>query len=127
MLEIIDSPGGAAKIAEMLAQAGKNGPKSAPFSEGITNALGYEHLTANDTKGAIEIMKLNVMGYPDSPNVYDSLSDAYLADGQKELAKMNAQKALDLLASDKADPEARRQAIKESAEQKLKQLAEKQP
>jgi dienelactone hydrolase len=127
ILDIIDSPGGAAKISEMLAQAGQNGSKSVPFSEAITNVLGYEHLTANDTKGAIEIMKLNVMGYPDSPNVYDSLSDAYLADGQKELAKVNAQKALDLLATDKTDPEPRRQGIKESAEQKLKQLAEKQP
>lgn len=71
-------------------------------------------------------MKLNAAAYPDSPNVYDSLSDAYLADGQKELAKENAQKALDLLVSDTKDPEARRKAIKESAEQKLKQLAEKQ-
>jgi dienelactone hydrolase len=127
ILDIIDSSGGASKVAEILASARQNGSTSVPFSEGITNALGYEHLTANDTKGAIEIMKLNVMAYPDSPNVYDSLSDAYLADGQKELAKVNAQKALDLLATDKTGPEPRRQAIKESAEQKLKQLTEKQP
>jgi dienelactone hydrolase len=127
ILEIIDSPGGASKVAEILASSRQNGSNSVPFSEGITNVLGYEHLTANDTKGAIEIMKLNVMGYPDSPNVYDSLSDAYLADGQKELAKVNAQKALELLPTDKTDPEPRRQGIKESAEQKLKQLSEKQP
>ncbi|HUE54949.1 MAG TPA: alpha/beta fold hydrolase [Candidatus Udaeobacter sp.] len=127
ILEIIDSPGGAGKVAEILASSRQNGSNSVPFSEGITNVLGYEHLTASDTKGAIEIMKLNVMGYPDSPNVYDSLADAYLADGQKGLAKVNAQKALELLATDKTDPEARRQGIKESAEQKLKQLSEKQP
>lgn len=127
ILEIIDSPGGAGKVAEILASSRQNGSNSVPFSEGITNVLGYEHLTASDTKGAIEIMKLNVMGYPDSPNVYDSLADAYLADGQKELAKVNAQKALELLATDKTDPEARRKGIKESAEQKLKQLSEKQP
>jgi dienelactone hydrolase len=127
ILEIIDSPGGASKVAEILANSRQNGSNSVPFSEGITNVLGYEHLIASDTKGAIEIMKLNVMGYPDSPNVYDSLSDAYLADGQKELAKVNAQKALELLATDKTDPEPRRQGIKESAEQKLKQLSEKQP
>jgi hypothetical protein len=70
-------------------------------------------------------MKLNALGYPDSPNVYDSLSDAYLADGQKDLAKENALKAVDLLASDTNDPEARRQGIRENAEQKLKQLGEK--
>jgi dienelactone hydrolase len=125
ILEIIDSPGGASKVAEILANARQNGSMIPPFSEVITNVLGYEHLAANDTKGAIEIMKLNALGYPNSPNVYDSLSDAYLADGQKDLARENAQKAINLLASDKKDPEARRQGIRESAEQKLKQLAEK--
>jgi hypothetical protein len=35
-------------------------------------------------------MKLNVAAYPDSPNVYDSLSDAYLAGGEKELARQHA-------------------------------------
>jgi len=65
---------------------------------------------------------LNVMAYPNSPNVYDSLSDGYVADGQKELALENAKKALALLASDTTDDEARRKAIQESAEGKLKQL-----
>ena len=41
---------------------------------------------------------------PNSPNVYDSLADAYLAGGQKDLARHNAQKALDLLPSDTSDP-----------------------
>lgn len=68
-------------------------------------------------------MKLNVTAYPNSPNVYDSLSDAYLADGQKDLALQNAKKALELLANDTTDPEERRKAIRDSAEQKVKQLA----
>jgi Tfp pilus assembly protein PilF len=86
------------------------------------NRLGYEHLQTSDNKGAVELMKLNVIAYPNSPNVYDSLSDVYLADGQKELARQNAKKALELLASDTTDPESRRKAIKDNAEQKLKQL-----
>jgi len=53
-----------------------------------------------DTKGAVEIMKLNTLAYPDSPNSYDSLSDAYLADGQKDLALQNAKRALELLAKE---------------------------
>jgi dienelactone hydrolase len=126
IFEMIEEPGGITKVAAMLADARKKDPKATLFSEGVVNALGYEHLTANDPKGAIEIMKLNAAAYPNSPNVYDSLSDAYLADGQHELAKQNAQKALELLSTDKTDPEPRRQAIKDSAEQKLKQLAEKQ-
>jgi hypothetical protein len=67
-------------------------------------------------------MKLNVTAFPDSPNTYDSLADAYVADGQKDLARQNAQKALDLLSSDTSDPPERRDLIKQSAEQKLKQL-----
>jgi hypothetical protein len=71
-------------------------------------------------------MKLNTTAYPDSPNAFDSLSDAYLADGQKDLARSNAKRALDLLARDTVDNEQRRKEIKQSAEEKLKQLGEDQ-
>ena len=76
-----------------------------------------------DNKGAVEILKLNVAANPNSPNAYDSLSDAYLADGQKEAARENAQKALDLLAADSFCRRRQRKAIQDSAEGKLKQLA----
>ena len=122
VLDMIDQPGGAAKVAERLAAARRSDSKATLFPEAIVNILGYEHLQAGETKDAIEIMKLNAMAYPDSANVYDSLADAYLADGQKELARQNASKALELLASDTVDPPARRDGIRASAEQKLKQL-----
>jgi len=125
VLELIDRPGGVAKAAQMLAEACQRDPQTTLFSEAIVNGIGYEHLQSGDAKGAIEILKLNASAYPNSPNVYDSLSDAYLADGQNDLAKENAQKALDLLASDTADSGQRRNLIKESAEQKLKQLGGK--
>jgi hypothetical protein len=70
----------------------------------------------------LDILKLNAEAFPDSANVYDSVSDAYLANGEKDLARENAKKALELLASDTKIPEARRNAIRASAEQKLKQL-----
>jgi dienelactone hydrolase len=122
ILEEIDSPGGASAVAKKLAEARQRDPKASLFSEAIVNLLGYEHLQSGDTKGAVEILKLNAVAYPKSPNVYDSLSDAYLANGQKDLARENAQKALELLKSDTTDPEAQRKAIQESAETKLKQL-----
>ena len=56
-------------------------------------------MQAGDSKGAVEILKLNAMAYPTSPNVYDSLSDAYLADGQKDLALREAKRAVELLAT----------------------------
>ena len=52
----------------------------------------------------------------------DSLSVRYVADGQKGPARENAKKALALLPSDTTDDPARRKAIQESAETKLKQL-----
>lgn len=123
-LELLDHQGGPAKAAQKYDALRKSDPKASLFSEAVMNRIGYEHLQAGDTKGAVDIMKLNVMAYPKSPNVYDSLSDAYLADGQKVLAKQNAQKALELLASDTTDPADRRKGIRESAETKLKQLGE---
>jgi tetratricopeptide (TPR) repeat protein len=121
-LNLLDEPGGAAKVMERLNEARRKDPQANLFNEGLANVMGYEHLQAGDTQGAIEIFKLNVVAYPNSPNVYDSLSDGYVADGQKDLARENAKKALALLSRDTTDDEARRKAIQESAEGKLKQL-----
>jgi tetratricopeptide (TPR) repeat protein len=121
-LEQIDRPGGASEVISGLAKAREHDPRAVLFSEVSVNQLGYEHLQLGDTKGAVEIMKLNTAAYPDSPNAYDSLADAYLADGQKVLALQIAKRALQLLAKDRTDPEVRRNAIRDSAERKLKQL-----
>jgi hypothetical protein len=72
----------------------------------------------------VEVLKLNVMGYP---NVYDSVSDAYLADRQKDLALQNAKRAVELLANYTVDGEQRRNDIRESAEQKIKQVSPANP
>ena len=127
ILALIDAPDGAAKAAQKLSEARQRDPKAVLFPETNVNLMGYEHLQSGDTKGALEIMKLNAAAYPDSPNVYDSLADAYLANGQDDLARENAQKALDHLASDTSDPQPRRDAIRASAEQKLKQLGNAKP
>lgn len=123
-LNLIDQPGGTAKVAQKLEDARQRDPRATLFAEALVNVLGYEHLQSGDTQAAIEILKLNAMAYPDSPNVYDSLSDAYLAAGQKDAARQNAKKALQLLPSDKADTEQQRKDIKASAEHKLHQLGD---
>ena len=124
MVAQLEEPGGTSKLAQKLAEARRTDPKAVLFSENLVNFIGYGHLQAGDVKGAVEIFKLNVTSFPGSPNVYDSLSDAYLADGQKDLARQNAKKAIELLASDTVDPEDRRNGIRDSAQQKLKQLGE---
>jgi len=123
ILEALDQPGGAAKVEKKLADARQNDPQATLFSEQIVNFVGYEHLQAGDTKGAIAIFKLNTVAYPNSPNTYDSLADGYLEDGQKDLALQNAKRALELLAADTADDNDRREAIRKSSEQKVKQLS----
>ena len=122
VLDMIDQPGGAAKVQAQLEQARQRDPKATLFDEASVNLMGYEHLQAGDVKGAIEILKLNAYAYPNSPNVYDSLGDVYLADGQGDLARQNSRKALALLSSDTTDDQQRKNAIKASAEAKLGQL-----
>ena len=127
IVDEIDKPGGVETVAQKLAEARRRDPKAVIFPETIVNQMGYDHLQAGDAKNAVEIMKLNVSAFPESPNAYDSLSDVYLADGQKELARQNAKKALELLANDTTDPEDRRNGIRDNAQMKLKQLGETQP
>ena len=121
-LELIDQPGGASQVEKTLARARTRDPHAILFPEFIVNLIGYEHVQLGDTVGAIEILKLNAAAYPTSPNAYDSLSDAYLAAGQKDLALTNAKKALELIADDKSDTEQRRNGIRDNAAQKVKQL-----
>jgi dienelactone hydrolase len=123
-VNVIDQPGGAATMMQKLNDARKKDPNAVLFREDMVNFLGYDHAQSGDVKGAIEIMKLNVAAFPNSPNVYDSLSDVYLADGQKDLARENAKKALELLATDTTDPEQFRDGLRKNAEQKLKQLGD---
>jgi len=123
-LDSLDQPGAAANSAQLYAAASGKNPNGPVVSELVLNRLGYDHLQDGDKKGAIAILKLNASLYPNSPNVYDSLGDAYLADGQNDLARQNAQKAIELLAHDTTDPEDRRKGIRDSAEQKLKLLSQ---
>jgi len=64
--------------------------------ERIFNEEGYELLKKNREKEAIEVFKLNVALFPDSFNVYDSLGEAYMVAGEKELAIKNYKKSLEL-------------------------------
>ncbi len=66
------------------------------FDENVMNNLGYKFLGEERLKEAIEVFKLNVEEYPESSNVYDSLGEAYMKNGDKELAIKNYKKTLEL-------------------------------
>jgi tetratricopeptide (TPR) repeat protein len=122
-LSLIDEPGGAQKVREMLQDARKKEPNATLFPEATVNLIAYEFRQAGDTKSAVEVAKLNVEAYPNSPNADDSLGDMYLAAGQKDLALAASKKCLELLQTDTKDPQQLKDAIKASAEAKVKQLS----
>jgi CubicO group peptidase (beta-lactamase class C family) len=64
------------------------------FAEEHLNNLGYYLLEKKKIAEAIEIFKLNVQSYPQSANTYDSLGEAYMINGNYELAILNFKKSL---------------------------------
>jgi uncharacterized membrane protein len=71
-------------------------PATYNFDEDQLNSLGYQLIRANKFERAIRIFQINVEAYPQSSNVYDSLGEAYMDDGNKPLATANYQKSLQL-------------------------------
>ena len=65
-------------------------------SERELNDWGYTLLHQGQTNTAIEVFELNAALYPESANVFDSLAEAYEADGQMALAIKNYEHSLEL-------------------------------
>ena len=75
----------------------KNDPANAYVSsESPVNSLGYRLLEMKRLDQAIEVFKLNVEAFPQSGNTYDSLGEAYMNAGNKELAIRSYEKAIEL-------------------------------
>jgi glyoxylase-like metal-dependent hydrolase (beta-lactamase superfamily II) len=66
------------------------------FDEVEINRLGYQLLNQNRVDEAIAIFILNVDLYPEAFNTYDSLGEAYMVKGEKELAIENYRRSLEL-------------------------------
>ena len=60
------------------------------------NRKGYQLLREKKYQDAINVFKINMALYPKSDNVYDSLADAYLRNGDSLQAFNNYKKALEL-------------------------------
>jgi len=73
-----------------------SGTTSYNFDEDELNGLGYQLIQTKKFKEAIRIFQLNVEAYPKSSNVYDSLGEGYMDDGDKALAVANYQRSLEL-------------------------------
>ncbi|HET8888814.1 MAG TPA: YceI family protein [Candidatus Angelobacter sp.] len=71
-------------------------PDAFEFGPGQLNLVGYRLLQHGKVKEALEFFKLNADSYPDKAFAYDSLGDAYLANGDKQQAAKNFKKSLEL-------------------------------
>ncbi|HXO26512.1 MAG TPA: SUMF1/EgtB/PvdO family nonheme iron enzyme [Thermoanaerobaculia bacterium] len=143
ILNQLAAPGGAAQVTQQLMQARRRDPTAQLFPEVSLDiiASGYSRQAETDKKAghlreatmemkaAIEIFKLNLLAYPDSADAHFNLADAYLAGGQKDLARQYADKALTMIDSHAAplsswsDTEQRRAEIRSGVEDLRKRLS----
>jgi tetratricopeptide (TPR) repeat protein len=68
--------------------------------ENVMNSYGYRVLGEGRTKDAIAIFLLNTEAFPGEYNTWDSLAEAYLTDGQRDLAVRYYRKVLELRPGD---------------------------
>lgn len=142
ILNQIEMRRGIAQVTWQLKEARLKDPKVQLWPEVNVDIIGEDHMRLADAekkagqllhaeiemKAGIEILKLNLLAYPDSADANADLADAYLRDGQNELARKYARKALALLdshaapASSWSDTEHRRGEIRLGIENVLKKL-----
>jgi dienelactone hydrolase len=115
----LDAPGGVSRGVAIYREARERDPKAFLFPEALVNLAAYERIQAGQAKEAIELCRLNTEAYPASANTYDSLADAYLADGQTEAAMQAAHLAIEKLAADTGSEDFKAR-VRQSAEGKLK-------
>ncbi len=118
---LADQKGGATRAAEFYREMHKRDSQAFVFPEFAVNLLGYDRLQAGDKDDAIELFKLNTEAYAASANTQDSLSDGYLAAGQKELALAAEEKCVELLPGDRSNAQVKEQLGK-VAEEKIAKL-----
>jgi len=124
--------GGAARAEQKLREARRKDPQAQLWPEISMDIVGLHFLRENDVKSAIQVLKLNLEAYRDSADAEDNLADAYLADGQKDLARQHAEKSIAILnnhkipASSWTDTEQYRGEIRSDAEKVIKRLSGKQ-
>jgi CubicO group peptidase (beta-lactamase class C family) len=82
---------GAATVLPQYLEWRKAQPPDSVANEDRMNRIGLDLLRLGKVEDAIIILKQNVIDYPASFNVYDSLGEAYVAAGNKEMAIKNYQ------------------------------------
>jgi dienelactone hydrolase len=133
---------GVARVKQQLMEARRTDPQVQLWPEINVDIIGEDHVREGESEKqaghlreakieidkGIEIFKLNLLAYPDSADAHYNLADAYLKNGQKDLARQYAEKALAMIDSHKAplsswsDTEQRRAEIRSGVQDTLKEL-----
>lgn len=95
MMPIVMTKGIDAAIAEYR-RLERDEANAWDFSEPRLNQLGYALLNHNRNADAVAILQLNAEKFPKSSNAWDSLAEAHMLGGRRELAIENYRKALEL-------------------------------
>lgn len=114
-----------ARIEKHREQMAKKFPglSQIPIPEERLNAVGYRLFNRKVYDRAVEILTYAVKTYPDSPNAYDSLADAYLLKNDKE----SAIKFYRLAVEKNPGNTALEKRILQNSRDKLKELGENLP
>jgi dienelactone hydrolase len=129
ILDQIRRPGGVAQVTSKLLEVRRKDPQAQLFPEVTVSIIGQDHLRDGEPKLGVEVLELVLLAYADSADAHETLAEAYLADGQKDLARQHAEKTLALLdshalpASSWSDTVERRREIRSGAQDVLKKLA----
>ena len=95
IVSVIEERGVGAAVAHYR-HLRQSDPDGYVVSEGQLNQLGYGLLQAGRVDDAVVIFQLNVETFPEASNTYDSLGEAHMVRGDKELAIANYEKSLEL-------------------------------
>ncbi len=129
IVDQIRMPGGVAQVTQQLMGS------PAKRSRGAVVPRNYRkhHRPRPSARRRAEVssagLELDLLAYPDSADAHETLAEAYLADGQKDLARQLAEKALAILdsrtvpASSWTDTEQYRGEIRSGAQDVLKKLS----
>lgn len=137
--DLLERPGGPARLARALSAARQKDPTAslvtprmigesteknpktlATGMQQMIDQIADQHFEAGDVQQSLEIAKLDALAYPNSPAAYFLLSQAYASEGQKNLAQQDAHKALELLPSDKVYGPELHEEIKKAIQDILK-------
>jgi CubicO group peptidase (beta-lactamase class C family) len=95
-LALIGRARGAQAALDRFSELQKSGELQGQAAEAALNQLGYTMLYSGHEQDAVTVFKRNVQEFPASSNVYDSLGEAYMKVGEKDLAIANYEKSLQL-------------------------------